>query len=78
MHLDECIFVPREIARSKGCGGLMLFKNIPDIISDPNFCNKAFGKGSRHLLSTYRNWSIEFCCLLSLFIGQNLVVGRKG
>jgi hypothetical protein len=26
----------------------MLFKNIPDIISDPNFCYKAFGKWSRH------------------------------
>ena len=44
VHLDECIFVPHEVARSEGCGGLMLFKSISDIVSDPNFCNKTFGK----------------------------------
>lgn len=44
LHLDECIFVPREVSKSTECGGLMLFKNIAKVISDPNFCNKPFGK----------------------------------
>ena len=44
VQLDQCIFVPSEVARKDGCGELMLFKNIADIVNDPNFCNKTFGK----------------------------------
>ena len=32
------------MAKSEDCGGLMLFKNIADIVNNPNFCNKTFGK----------------------------------
>ena len=44
LHLDECIFIPMETAQSERCGGLMLFKNIQDIVSDPHFCSKHFGE----------------------------------
>ena len=44
LHLDECIFVPAEVARSGGCGGLMLFKNLQNVVSDPDFCKKQFGE----------------------------------
>ena len=42
--VDEgCIFVPKSVADSTGCGGVRLFENISSITSDPNFCNKELG-----------------------------------
>ena len=44
--LEKCIFVPRDVAESQQCGGLRLVKNIKNVVRDPNFCNKEFGKYS--------------------------------
>ena len=41
--LDACIFVPRGLAGSSECGGLMLFTNVANITGDPDFCSKNLG-----------------------------------
>ena len=41
---NGCIYVPRNVALSTECGGLMLYKNLKSIVNVPNFCSKEFGK----------------------------------
>ena len=40
---SECIFVPRETAYSRYCGGLLLQENLDSILSVQNFCQQELG-----------------------------------
>ncbi len=42
--LENCAFVPRQLANSQNCGGLQLFRNFPLITQDINFCRKGLGE----------------------------------
>ena len=42
IQMDKCIFVPRDIAYTTKCGGLMLFKNTTNL--DQKFCDSNFGE----------------------------------
>ena len=42
--LERCIFVPKELLLSDGCGGLQLLQNTTAVVTDTDFCNKSFGE----------------------------------
>ena len=66
--LDKCIFVPKEQAEGRKCGGLQLFRNIQLITNETSFCDKYQGMFGNNvpckvnIFQTFRQlyWSTDF------------------
>lgn len=55
--LDQCTFVPYEVAYSNSCGGLFLFNNtLNQFRHGGNLCNSKFGKSFKNTVYLYYDY----------------------